>query len=124
MIGRIVGNYRIVEKVGEGGMGAVYRALDVMLDREVAIKAIRPDLSRESHIVERFRSEAKLLARLSHPGIATIYSFFYENEELFLAMELVRGRSLSKVLEAEGPLPWEWAVPLFRSALDGIEAAH
>ncbi|HKV11246.1 MAG TPA: protein kinase [Thermoanaerobaculia bacterium] len=124
MIGRIVGNYRIVEKVGEGGMGAVYRALDVMLDREVAIKAIRPDLSREPHIVERFRSEAKLLARLSHPAIATIYSFFYENEELFLAMEFVRGKSLSKLLEDEGPLPWTRAVPLFRSALEGIEAAH
>ncbi|HSK78015.1 MAG TPA: serine/threonine-protein kinase [Thermoanaerobaculia bacterium] len=124
MIGRVVGNYRIVEKVGEGGMGAVYQALDVMLDREVAIKAIRPDLSREPQIVERFRSEAKILARVSHPAIATIYSFFYENEELFLAMEFVRGRSLSKVLEAEGAIPWPRAVPLFRSALDGIAAAH
>lgn len=124
MIGRVVGNYRIVEKVGEGGMGAVYRALDVMLDREVAIKAIRPDLSREPQIVERFRSEAKILARVSHPAIATIYSFFYENEELFLAMEFVRGRSLSKVLEAEGAIPWPRAVPLFRSALEGIAAAH
>ncbi|HSN87783.1 MAG TPA: serine/threonine-protein kinase, partial [Thermoanaerobaculia bacterium] len=124
MIGRVVGNYRIVEKVGEGGMGAVYRALDVMLDREVAIKAIRPDLSREPQIVERFRSEAKILARVSHPAIATIYSFFSENEELFLAMEFVRGQSLSKVLEAEGAIPWPRAVPLFRSALDGIAAAH
>lgn len=124
MIGRIVGNYRIVEKVGEGGMGAVYRAVDVMLDREVAIKAIRPDLSREPQIVERFRSEAKILARVSHPAIATIYSFFYEHEELFLAMEFVRGRSLSKVLETEGAIPWTRAVPLFRSALDGIAAAH
>jgi serine/threonine protein kinase len=124
MIGRVVGNYRIVEKVGEGGMGAVYRAVDVMLDREVAIKAIRPDLAREPQIVERFRSEAKILARVSHPAIATIYSFFYENEELFLAMEFVRGRSLSKVLETEGAIPWPRAVPLFRSALDGIATAH
>lgn len=124
MIGRVVGNYRIVEKIGEGGMGAVYRAVDVMLDREVAIKAIRPDLAREPQIVERFRSEAKILARVSHPAIATIYSFFYENEELFLAMELVHGRSLSRVLETEGAIPWPRAVSLFRSALDGIAAAH
>lgn len=124
MIGRVVGNYRVVEKVGEGGMGAVYRAVDGMLDREVAIKAIRPDLVREPQIVERFRAEAKILARVSHPTIATIYSFFYEGEELFLAMEFVRGRSLSKVLETEGPIPWPRAVALFRSGLDGIEAAH
>ena len=124
MIDRVIGNYRIVEKVGEGGMGTVYRALDVMLEREVAIKAIRPELSREPEIVERFRVEAKMLARLSHPAIATIYSFFVDGEDVFLAMEFVRGRSLSGVLQSAGPLPWERAVPLLAGALDGIEQAH
>jgi serine/threonine-protein kinase len=95
MIDRVLGNsYRIVEKVGEGGMGAVYRAVDLMLERDVAIKAIRPELAREAEIVERFRSEARTLARVSHPAIATIYSFFQDGGELFLAMEFVRGRSL------------------------------
>lgn len=124
MLGRVVGNYRIVEKIGEGGMGAVYLAVDEMLEREVAIKAIRPDLAREPQIVERFRAEAKILARVSHPAIAGIYSFFYDSGELFLAMELVRGRTLSEVIEAGGALPWQRAVRFFSTALEGIEQAH
>jgi len=124
MIDRVIGNYRIVEKVGEGGMGTVYRAVDLMLEREVAIKAIRPELSREPEIAERFRAEAKMLARLSHPAIATIYSFIVDGEDVFLAMEFVRGRSLSGLLQSAGPLPWERAVPLLAGALDGIEQAH
>ena len=125
MIGRVIGNtYRIVEKIGQGGMGAVYRAVDEVLEREVAVKAVRPDLAREPEIVERFRQEARTLARVSHPAIATIYSFLQEGEELFLIMELVRGRTLAEVLRAEGSLPWERAVGLLASALDGIERAH
>ena len=124
MVGRVVGSYRILEKIGEGGMGAVYRAVDEMLEREVAIKAIRPELARDPEIVERFRSEAKILARVSHPAIATIYSFFHDGGELFLAMEYVRGRTLSAVLAAEGALPWRRAVPLLSTALEGIEQAH
>jgi eukaryotic-like serine/threonine-protein kinase len=123
MVGRVVGSYRIVEKIGEGGMGAVYRAVDEMLEREVAIKAIRPELAREPEIVERFRAEAKILARAHHPAIATIYSFFHDGGELFLAMEYVRGRTLSEVLAA-GALPWRRAVALLGTALDGIEQAH
>jgi eukaryotic-like serine/threonine-protein kinase len=125
MIGRIVGsNYRIVEKIGEGGMGAVYRAVDQMLERDVALKAIRPELSREPEIIERFRAEARTLARITHPAIATIYSFFYEGEELFLAMEFVRGRPLSRVLANDGPIPWERTVALLGTAMDGIHVAH
>jgi serine/threonine-protein kinase len=125
MIERVLANsYRIVEKVGEGGMGAVYRAVDLMLERDVAIKAIRPELSRDPEMVERFRTEARSLARVSHPAIATIYSFFQDGGDLFLAMEYVRGRSLSRVLEAEGALPWDRAVRLLASALDGIAEAH
>ncbi|MFL6289640.1 MAG: protein kinase domain-containing protein [Thermoanaerobaculia bacterium] len=125
MIDRVLGkSYRIVEKVGEGGMGAVYRAVDLMLDRDVAIKAIRPELARDPEIAERFRSEARLLARVSHPAIATIYSFFQEGDDLFLAMEFVRGRSLSRMLENEGALPWDQAVRLLSSAMEGIEVAH
>lgn len=124
MIGRVVGNYRIAEKIGEGGMGAVYRAVDLMLEREVALKAIRPELSREPQIVERFRAEARTLARVSHPAIANVYAFFYEGEELFLALELVRGRTLSKVIETGGAIPWQRAVQLLATAMEGIEQAH
>jgi hypothetical protein len=124
MIERVVGNYRIVEKLGEGGMGTVYKAVDLMLEREVAIKAIRPELTREAEIVERFHAEAKMLARVSHPAIATIYSFFVDGGDLFLAMEFVRGVSLSRLLQRDGPMAWEQAVPLLAVALDGIEQAH
>jgi serine/threonine-protein kinase len=124
MIGRVVGNYRIAEKIGEGGMGAVYRAVDIMLDREVALKAIRPELSREPQIVERFRAEARTLARVSHPAIANVYTFFLEGEELFLALEFLRGRTLSRVIETGGAIPWQRAVQLLASAMEGIEQAH
>ncbi|MES1240357.1 MAG: serine/threonine-protein kinase [Acidobacteriota bacterium] len=129
MIERVLANsYRIVEKVGEGGMGSVYRAVDLMLERDVAIKAIKPELAREPEMVERFRAEARTLARVSHPAIAGVYSFFQDDSQnkgdLFLAMEYVRGRSLSKVLEAEGALPWDRAVRLLGLALDGIGEAH
>jgi serine/threonine protein kinase len=125
MIERVLANsYRVVEKVGEGGMGAVYRAVDLMLERDVAIKAIRPELSRDPEMAERFRTEARTLARVSHPAIAAVYSFFEDGGELFLVMEYVRGRSLSKILEAQGALPWDRAVRLLTSALDGIAEAH
>jgi eukaryotic-like serine/threonine-protein kinase len=123
MIGRVVGNYRVVEKIGEGGMGAVYRAVDLMLEREVALKAIRPELAREPQIVERFRAEARTLARISHPAIANVYAFFYQEDELFLALEYVRGQTLSRVLEA-GAIPWQRAVQLLATAMEGIEQAH
>jgi serine/threonine protein kinase len=124
IVGKTIGGYRILERIGEGGMGAVYRAEDVMLEREVAIKAILPELARDEEIVARFRAEARLLARVSHPAIATIYSFFTSGDELFLAMEYVRGRSLARLLEEQAALPWESAAQLLAAAMDGIEQAH
>ena len=85
----------------------------------MALKAIRPELAREPQIVERFRSEARTLARVSHPAIANVYTFFYEEDELFLAMEYVRGRTLSRVLQADGALPWRRAVPCSRAPWRG-----
>ena len=70
MTGRVIGNYRVIAKLGEGGMGKVYRAVDTMVEREVALKALKPEIAAQPGIVERFRSEAVLLARLNHPAIA------------------------------------------------------
>ena len=88
MIGQIVGNYKIEAKLGEGGMGAVYKGVDTMLDREVAIKVLRPELTSQTSVVERFRSEAVTLAKLNHPNIATLFSLFRHGEELFMVLDL------------------------------------
>jgi serine/threonine protein kinase len=124
MIGRTIASYLLVEKIGEGGMGSVYRATDIVLEREVAIKAIRPELARDPEISERFRAEARLLARIQHPAIATIYTFLSEGPELFLVMEYVRGQSFARLLEKESRLPWRRATALIAAALEGIEPAH
>ena len=76
MIGTTVGKYRIVDKLGRGGMGTVYKAVDQTLDREVAIKVLNPDLT-DADVLKRFRGEAVTLARLNHPGIATIYELHH-----------------------------------------------
>ena len=105
MIGQLVGNYKIEAKLGEGGMGAVYRGVDTMLDREVAIKALKPELASQTSIVERFRSEAVTLAKLNHPNIAALYTMFRQGEELYMVLEFVRGETLDEILQKRGALP-------------------
>jgi serine/threonine protein kinase len=124
MIGKVIGNYKIVEKIGEGGMGAVYRGLDTMLEREVAIKMLRPELASQPDVLERFRTEAVTLAKLNHPNIATLYSFMRDGEDYFMVMEFVRGATLDDVIRRHGAMIIERAVPLFCQALDGIDHAH
>ncbi|MFL6214961.1 MAG: serine/threonine protein kinase [Blastocatellia bacterium] len=124
MIGKVIGNYKIVEKIGEGGMGAVYRGLDTMLEREVAIKMLKPELASQPEVLERFRTEAVTLAKLNHPNIATLYSFMRDGEDYFMVMEFVRGSTLDEVIRRHGAMMIERAVPLFCQALDGIDHAH
>jgi serine/threonine-protein kinase len=124
MIGSILGNYKITSKIGEGGMGTVFKGIDEMLEREVAIKMLRPDFTRESEIVERFRSEAITLAKLNHPNIATLHSFFRNADDYFMVMEYVRGETLDSLIRRSGPLPVERAIQLFGLALEGIGHAH
>jgi len=124
MIGQIVGNYKIETKLGEGGMGAVYKGVDTMLDREVAIKALKPELASQTSIVERFRSEAVTLAKLNHPNIAALYTMFRQGEELYMVLEFVRGETLDTILQKRGALPAEEAIPVFCQVLDGIDHAH
>jgi serine/threonine protein kinase/tetratricopeptide (TPR) repeat protein len=109
MIGQTLGHYRVVEEVGRGGMGVVYRAHDLRLDRDVALKVIRPGalISRTSH--ERFRREALLLSKLSHPHIAQVYDFDEEDGVDFLIMEYVKGTTLAQKI-TDGPIPEETAI--------------
>src|SRR5215469_16896879 len=124
MIGNVIGTYKIAEKIGEGGMGSVYKGVDLMLEREVAIKVLRPELARQPDIVERFRAEAVTLAKLNHPNIATLFSFLRQGDDFFMVMEFVRGETLDSVLRRSGGMSVERAVPMFCQALEGIDHAH
>jgi serine/threonine protein kinase len=105
LIGReVAGRYRILSKLGEGGMGAVYRAEQISLKRKVALKVLKPELSASPGLVRRFNAEAELAAKLSHPNTVTLYDFGQdENGALFIAMEYIDGKSLRELLVQEGP---------------------
>jgi len=124
MIGRVVGQYKILESLGEGGMGSVYKAIDLMLDRPVAIKTVRCHWKAAPGAMERFRSEATLVARLNHPSICTLYAFFREGDEFFMVMELIEGRTLASLIKQSGAVAPARAVPIFERILDGVECAH
>src|SRR5436190_12209902 len=124
MIGTVVGPYKITDKIGEGGMGAVFKGVDTMLEREVAIKMLRPDLTRDAEIVERFRSEAITLAKLNHPNVATLHNFFRHEDDFFMVMEFVRGNTLEGIIKKNGAIPVDQAVHFFGQALEGIGHAH
>jgi len=124
MIGRTVGNYRIVEKLGEGAMGTVYRAVDQMVDRTVAIKVLRPEIAQNAETLERFHREAVALARLNHPCIAQLYAFFQEGGEYFMAMEFVPGETLDERIGRQGRLPWLDSLKILAPVLEGVGHAH
>jgi serine/threonine-protein kinase len=124
MIGQTLGTYRLIEKLGEGGMGEVYRALDEMLDRDVALKMLKPELARRPSTVDRFRAEAITLAKLDHPGIARIHGISRHDDLWFIVMEFVRGETLLARLARHGRLPWVEAVPIVCQLLDALEYAH
>jgi len=124
MIGTQIGNYRIVEKLGEGGMGVVYKGVDVFLDRPVAIKVLGPDLARNPELVERFKAEAKAQANLNHTNLATLFAFLVQDGNAVMVMEYVDGETFGQMIQRRGPIPSQEAVPLFKQALLGIGAAH
>jgi serine/threonine protein kinase len=123
MLGKTIGKYRVVERIGRGGMGTVYKAIDETLNREVAVKVLNPDLG-ESAVVRRFRAEAMTLARLNHPGIATIYELFRTDDDLLMVMEFVRGETFDRMVERLGPLPPARAGSLGAQVLDALGHAH
>jgi eukaryotic-like serine/threonine-protein kinase len=123
MIGTTLGKYRVVERLGRGGMGTVYKAVDESLDREVAIKVLNPDLTDQA-VLKRFRAEAVTLARLNHPGIATIYELHQQQDDLLMVMEFVRGETFHDVSDRLGPLAPPQAAHLCMQVLDALAHAH
>ena len=124
MIDRVVGNYQIVQRLGDGGMGTVYRAVDRLLERDVAIKVLRPELGHRDDLVDRFLSEARALARLNHPHIAILHGLERHDGELHMVMEFVRGETLEQLVERSGALAWTRAIRLCMDALDALDHAH
>ena len=123
MVGQTISHYKVLEKVGEGGMGEVYRAEDTHLKREVAIKVLPEQFTQDPQRLARFEREAQLLASLSHPNIAAVYSFEHAEDTHFLVMELVEGEDLSQKL-SRGLLPLEEALQVCLQVAEGVEAAH
>jgi len=123
VVGKTLGHYEILEPLGAGGMGEVYRARDVTLKREVAIKVLAAEFADDAGRLARLEREAHLLASLNHPNIATIHSLDHEGDTRFLVLELVKGQSLEQQLAA-GPLTIEKAVDFGKQIAEALEAAH
>ena len=123
MIGNSLTHYRITAKLGEGGMGEVYCASDTKLGREVAIKVLPARISRDAASLARFEREAKALAALNHPHIASIHGFDADQGTHFLVLELVEGQTLSERLR-RGRLPLDEALRVARQIAEAVEAAH
>jgi serine/threonine-protein kinase len=119
----LLGSYRLIDRLGAGGMGEVWRAEDTRLLREVAIKILSERIANDPEWKARFLREARTIAQMNHPNIATIYSIEQEAEKLFIVMELVEGESLGTVL-AKGPLPPQEAVRIIRHVAEALAEAH
>ena len=123
-VGTELGGYRIESLLGRGGMGVVYRAHDLALDRNVALKVLAPDLAEDERFRERFLRESKLAAALDHPAIVPIYDAGEIDGQLFIAMRLVEGTDLKRLLAEEGLLESERALGLLAPVADALDAAH
>ncbi|HET8600291.1 MAG TPA: Stk1 family PASTA domain-containing Ser/Thr kinase [Segeticoccus sp.] len=125
LVDRVIdGRYRVRSHLADGGMASVYVAVDERLEREVALKVMRPDLARDEEFVSRFRREARAAARLGHPNVVAVYDQGNDEGYVFLAMELVTGRTLRQVLSADGPLTPRAALDVLESVLQALAAAH
>ncbi len=123
MIGLTLGRYTILEKIGEGGMGVVYRAHDEQLERDAAIKILRAGLLLDEAGRKRFRKEALVLAKLNHPNIATIYEFASQDGVDFIAMEFVAGQNLAVRIHHRA-LPEKEVAELGLQIAAALEEAH
>ena len=123
MTGQLISRYRIAEKLGEGGMGVVYKARDTTLERTVALKFLAAHLLNDDEARQRFLREAKAAAALDHPNICTVYEVGEAEGKTFLAMAFLKGETLEDRI-AKGPLPLKDALDIARQVAEGLNAAH
>ncbi|MBK9071701.1 MAG: protein kinase [Myxococcales bacterium] len=124
-LGRIVdGRYRVLECIGQGGMGVIYRVEHVRLGKHAAMKVLHSDLADRREVVARFEREAHAVSRLTHPNSIGVFDFGSERGQLYLVMELVRGVDLARLIERDGPMPWLRALPLLVQICASLTEAH
>jgi len=116
--------YQLLEQLGTGGMSNVYRARDLMLERNVAIKVLHENYSKDQSFQDRFRQEARAAANLSHPNIVTVHDFGYDFAQLFIVMEYIPGKDLKTILRQRGRYTVEEGIPIIVQACAGIGYAH
>ncbi len=125
LIGTTAGNYRILDKISDGGMGSVYRAEHQMIGQRVAIKVLLPELTHNKDIVKRFFTEAKATSAIKHPGIVVVLDFGYlESGLAYIVMELLEGMTLASRIKMRGPMPEGEAAAMLRGVCSGLAAAH
>ncbi len=124
MLGKEVGAYRILEKIGQGGMGVVYKGIHVQLEQEVAMKVLSPTYASDPVVRQRFIQEAKIQARLTHPHVVNILNYLEEGEDIFLVMEYVRGDTLEQRLQHVGRLATNEAVSICQGVLAALSFMH
>ena len=115
-----IGQYRILAELGAGGMGVVYRGMDLLLERDVAIKRLRSEYASSPSVLERFRKEAQLQAKLNHPNIAQLYTLLQDGDSLCIVMEFIDGTVLRNFM----PMPWQSAIPVVLQILEALDYAH
>ncbi|WP_264844660.1 Stk1 family PASTA domain-containing Ser/Thr kinase [Caldinitratiruptor microaerophilus] len=118
------GRYRVLDKVGGGGMAVVYRAQDLFLNRPVAVKVLQPQYAADEEFVRRFRREAQAAASLSHPNVVSVYDVGHQDDLHYIVMELVEGETLKHRIQTHGPLPPDEAARITVGILDALAHAH
>ncbi len=123
MVGKTISHYKVLEKIGEGGMGEVYRATDTKLNRDVALKILPQQFASDSQRMARFQREAEVLASLDHPNIGQIYGIEEAGRTKALVLQLIEGPTLAERI-AQGPIPVEETLKIALQIAEGLEAAH
>lgn len=125
MIGKLLNErYKIKKQIGSGGMALVYEAQDILLDRKVAIKMLRPEFVSDEDFINKFRHEAKAVARITHPNVVSIYDIVESEDSLYLVMEFIEGKDLKSVIKERGKLSIVEALDIANQVTAGVEVAH